>query len=450
MTGFASLVAGFGAAVDLPGGARRRYVNMDHAASTPPFLSVLEHIAGLAPSYGNVHRGRGWSSQVSTRAYEEAREDVRRFVGAGARQLVVFTRNTTESINHIAARLPVRAGDVIISTVTEHHSNDLPWRRIAPVVRAGIDASGRVDEHQLLDLLTAHRGRIAALAVSAASNVTGAVNPVHQWAAWAHSCGAPIVVDAAQLAPHRPLDVRDPDDAGHLDYVVFSAHKMYAPFGVGVLVAPRRVLEQGAPWQAGGGTVDIVDEQDVAWTSSPERDEAGTPCVLGAVALAEAMHQMRRLGYDAMRAHEDRLAGQLRRTLADIEGVRLYGPRDGDRLGVVAFNVAGVPHGLAAAVLADEFGIGTRSGCFCAHQYVKALLGIGPEESRALARRIAAGDRRDVPGMVRASLGLCSVPEDVERLADGVRAIAEGRFAAGYELDPASGEYRFPTTAPVS
>lgn len=449
MSGFASLLAGCGATVELASGARRRYVNMDHAASTPPFLAVLDAVAAHAPSYANVHRGRGWASQRSTQAFEEAREDVRRFLGVPADQLVIFTRNTTESLNHAAARLPVRPGQVVISTVAEHHSNDLPWRRRAPVLRAGVDAAGRVDENQLLDLLTAHRGRIAALAVSAASNVTGDINPVHRWAGWAHAYGAPIVVDAAQLVPHRPLDIRSPDDPERLDYVAFSAHKMYAPFGVGVLVAPRAVFEYGAPWQAGGGTVDVVDEHDVAWTASPERDEAGTPCVLGAIALAEAIRQLRRIGPEALRAHEDRMTALVRRALA-APGVRVYGPPDGDRLGVFAFNVDGVPHALAAAVLADEHGIGSRNGCFCAHQYVKAMLGIDAEQSRELSRRIVAGDRSAVPGMVRVSLGLASTPDDAERLATAVRAIAEHRYARGYALDRATGEYRHPTLTAVA
>lgn len=443
----AGRVVGSDAAVPVLGGGMRRYVNLDHAASTPPFTAVLRAVTDFSGWYANVHRGTGFKSRLSTGAYDDARRAVERFVGADpAHDLAVFTRNTTEALNHLATRLALPPGRVVISTMMEHHSNDLPWRRVAQVVHVGVDAAGAVDEDALRRALREHQGRVALLAVSGASNVTGIVNPVHRWARLAHEAGAPIVVDAAQLVPHREVSMRPADDPGHLDFLAFSAHKMYAPFGTGVLIGPRPFFAEGEPRLAGGGTVDIVDVDRVVWTDAPDREEAGTPCVVGAVALAAAIAEYARIGWSAIGAHELALTRDALAGLAGIPGVRVYGGADperaAERLGVIAFNVAGLPHALVSAILSDEWGIGTRSGCFCAHPYVKSLLGIGADEAAALEDRIIRGDRGDVPGTVRASFGLSNAPGDAERLVEAVRAVAEGRYDRGYALDAAHGEWR--------
>lgn len=439
-------VVGSDAAVPVLGGGTRRYVNLDHAASTLPFEAVLKTVTDFSAWYANVHRGTGFKSRLSSWAYDEARRAVLAFVGADpASHVALFTRNTTEAINHLAQQLAPRPGQVVITTMMEHHSNDLPWRRAAEVVRIGVDHRGFVDEAALEGALRAHAGRVALLAVCGASNVTGIVNPVHQWARWAHAAGARILVDAAQLVPHRPVNVLPPDDDGRLDFLAFSGHKMYAPFGAGVLVAPRAALSAGVPWQVGGGTVDVVDEGRVVYTALPEREEAGTPCIVGAVALAAAIREYGRIGWDAIVRHETELTAAALHGLAAIPAVRVYGDPDprraAQRLGVIAFNVAGVPHALVSAILSDEWGIGTRSGCFCAHLYAKALLGIEGEDALAFEERIIAGDRSDVPGAVRASFGLENTMDDVQRLILALQAIAAGRYDRGYALDDAHGEY---------
>jgi len=443
----AGRVIGSDTAVPVLGGGTRRYVNLDHAASTPPFAAVLRAVTEFSTWYANVHRGTGFKSRLSSAAYDDARRVVERFVGADpAHDVAVFTRNTTEGLNHLAQRLVLPGGSVVISTLMEHHSNDLPWRRVARVVHVGLDAAGAVDEDAMRAAFAEHRGSVALLAVSGASNVTGIVNPVHRWARLAHDAGARIVVDAAQLVPHREVSMRPADDPEHLDFLAFSAHKMYAPFGTGVLVGPRAFFGSGEPRLSGGGTVDIVDVDRVVWTRAPDREEAGTPCIVGAVALAAAIAEYRRIGWTAIREHETALTRTALAGLAAIPGVRVYGDADparaAERLGVIAFNFEGVPHALASAILSDEWGIGTRSGCFCAHPYVKALLGIGADASRALEDRIVRGDRADVPGTVRASFGLSNAPDDADRLVAAVRSVAEGRYAVGYALDASDGEWR--------
>jgi len=437
-------VLGTSTAVPVLGGGTRRFANFDHAASTPPFAAVLRAVGEFSAWYANVHRGTGFKSRLSSWAYDEARRTVLRFVGADPdRALAVFTRNTTEAINHVAQRLAFAPGSVVITTEMEHHSNELPWRRVARVVRVPVDAHGAVDDDALRRALRDHHGRVALVAVCGASNVTGMVNPVHRWARWAHEAGARILVDAAQLVPHRPVDVRAPDDPEHLDFLAFSAHKMYAPFGTGVLVAPREPFLVGEPRLVGGGTVDVVDPERVVYTALPDREEAGTPCIVGAVALAAAMREYQDIGWPAIIQHEDALTRQAYAGLTAIPGVRVFGPAPGagERLGVIAFNVGSMSHALVAAILSDEWGIGTRSGCFCAQLYVKALLGIDEPAALAFEERLLGGDRSDLPGAVRASIGLDNTEDDVRRLVEAVRAIAGGRYRDGYALDAAHGEY---------
>ena len=244
--------------VPLYGGSMAPFVNLDNAASTPAFRSVVEAVEAFLPFYAGVHRGTGYKSRLSTTTFERAREVAGEFFGADPeRDVVVFTKNTTEAINKLVRSLPLDSDSVVLTTILEHHSNDLPWRGQVRTVHVGARPDGALDLEDLQRLLDKYAGRIALLAVSGASNVTGVVQPVHLLAEMVHSAGGRLLVDAAQLAPHRPIDMRPHDDAGHLDFVVCSAHKMYAPFGTGVLVGPRCAFRT-APDQTGGGTVRAV------------------------------------------------------------------------------------------------------------------------------------------------------------------------------------------------
>jgi selenocysteine lyase/cysteine desulfurase len=287
------------------------------------------------------------------------------------------------------------------------------------------------------------------VALTGASNVTGFVNPIHAVARLAHAAGAEIAVDAAQLAPHRPVDMRPDGHPEHLDYVVFSGHKMYAPYGVGVLVGPRRVFLQGDPDLVGGGTVDIVTLEDAYWTDLPDKEEAGTPDIVGAVAVAKAVRVLESIGWDAIIEHERVLTARALARLARIPGVTVYGGTDpaslDGRLGTIAFNVEPLPHALVAAVLAYEHGVGVRNGCFCAHPYVKAILHVGEEESQAMEERIRRRDRSDIPGAVRMSFGIYNTEEDVDLACDAIEVIARGERRRDYRLDLERGTYVLPS-----
>jgi len=423
-------------------GSERPYRDLDCAASTPALETVAARVEEFLPWYSSVHRGAGYKSRRATAAYEEARESAHRFARrpAGADDVVVLVRNTTEAINHLAYRLGLGPADVVVTTVVEHHANLLPWARVATRrwVECGTDGTFGVDDVvRVLD----DGPRPALLAVTGASNVTGWLPPVDEICAAAHERGVRVLADAAQLAPHRPLPSGP-------DFVAFSGHKLYAPFGAGALIGPRGTFEDGDPFLAGGGAVDLVDLDEVIWTEPPEREEAGSPNVVGAVAFGTAMDELERLGWDAVRAHEAALCTRLHQGLRSIPGVRVLGPAwddpagGGDRLAVAAFTVDGMHHALVAARLSAEFGVGVRHGCFCAHPYLIRLLGVGNAglaEARAAVRR---GDRSGMPGAVRASCGLGTSSEDVDALLDALRALASGAPApVTYVQDRVTGDY---------
>jgi selenocysteine lyase/cysteine desulfurase len=395
-------------------GRSRRYVNLDNAASTPAMADVWEAVGDFVPWYSSVHRGTGAKSQFATDAFEGARVDVAAFVGAGADHDVVFVRNTTEAINVLAAALP--EGTRVLSTPVEHHANMLPWRRhdvrLLPFTRSPdelLDEAERALRRERFDLV----------AVTGASNVTGEVWPVAALAALAHAHGARLFVDAAQLAPHRPIAMA----ASGIDLLAFSGHKLYAPFGAGALVG---ALGAGEPLLHGGGAIKLVTIDDVVWAPAPDRYEAGSPNVIGVVALAAACRALLAVGMDAVALHERRLAMRLWSALATVPGLRLLQlwPRGTDRVGVATFTLDGYGDLELAEELSRRHGIGVRHGCFCAHPLMTHLLGVPQREARRLHAELRAGREPELPGAVRASLGLGTTAADVDALVGALHELA--------------------------
>ena len=365
-------------------GTERRYLSLDAAASTGAHPDVADRVNEMLPWYSSVHRGAGRKSQVATVAYEDARTAALAFAERPATDVAVFCRNTTEAVNQLAYRLRFEPSDVVLTTVVEHHANLLPWARVARTRFVECDRAGTFDAEDVVAGLD-REPRPRLLAVTGASNVTGWVPPLAEIVDAAHARGVPVFVDAAQLAPHRPL----PRD---VDFVAWSGHKMYAPYGAGVLIGPRATFADGDPFLAGGGAVDLVDLDEVVWTDPPEREEAGSPNVLGAVAMHSAFDLLRGIGWDAVRVHDDGLAEDLRRGLDEIDGVRLLGSSAAPGgLPVATFVLDGTPHALVAARLSAEHGIGVRHGCFCAHPYLLRLLGLTTSEIARRAGRVATG-----------------------------------------------------------
>ena len=435
-------------------GSLQPYINLDNAASTPALREVLDTVNHFMEWYSSVHRGTGFKSRVSTQAYEDARRIVAQFVGANLDEhVVIFGKNTTEAINKLSYRLALAPDDVVLVSQLEHHSNDLPWRARARVEHIAVDAFGHLDNADFDRLLKMHAGRIRLVAVTGGSNVTGHLSDMHTLAAKAHSVGAQILVDCAQLAPHRKIDVGALSDPEHLDYVTLSAHKMYAPFGTGALIARRDTFERGEPEYSGGGTVEFVGRDSVIWADTPDRDEAGTPNVVGAVALAAAIQALNRFGMERIACHEAALTAHALERLARIKGLQIYGdanPKRADqRLGVIAFNLEPHSHAFVAAVLGTEFGIGVRNGCFCAHPYIVQLLRLTQAEVLRIGASMRAGDRSEVPGMVRVSFGAYNTKDEVDLLADALSKIAQGEYHGNYIQDRTSGEYSAIGWAPI-
>jgi len=436
-------LVGTGVMVPCVDGTERRAVELDQAASTQALPEAADRVASFLPWYSSVHRGAGFRSRRATAAYEEARRAVLAFAGrpSDGDDVAILCRNTTEAVNHLAYRLGLAPDDVVVTTVVEHHANLLPWGRVARRRYVECTAEGTFS----LDDVTAALDTAPApalLAVTGASNVTGWLPPIDAIIEAAHRRGVPVVVDAAQLAPHRPLPAA-------ADFLAFSGHKLYAPFGSGALIGPRATFETGDPFLAGGGAVDLVGLDEVIWTAPPDREEAGSPNVVGAVALHAAIDALGAVGWDRILEHERALADRLRRGVAGIPGVRLLGPSpDGaeETLPVAAFTVEGMHHALVAARLSAEYGVAVRHGCFCAHPYVVRLLGLGDDAVDAYRDRVLHGDHRTVPGAVRASAGLGTTGEDVDALLAAVADLAGGRpEPVPYEQDVATGDF-FPVT----
>jgi selenocysteine lyase/cysteine desulfurase len=432
--------------VPVASGERLPYANLDNTASTPALRVVRDRVDAFMDWYSSVHRGSGFKSRVSTAAYEDARDVVASFVKAD-RDLdrVVFTKHTTESVNVLAAALGPSDTERVAVSLMEHHSNMLPWRRLGPVDYIEVDADGRLQLDSLEDILSRGQGRVRLVALSAASNVTGYLNPIREAARLAHAFGARILIDAAQLVAHRAVDMRPHDDPAHLDFVVFSGHKIYAPYGTGVLVGNTSVLDRGEPLVVGGGAVQIVTRDAVMWEKAPDREEAGSPNVVGAVALAVALQAVAAIGFDAVEQVEARLTKRALVGLAAIDGVRVLGSGDpdrlDDRLGVMTFAVDGLHYGHVAAALSHEWAVGVRDGCFCAHPYLLHLLQVDEATTDRAREEIGRGDKRGIPGAVRASVAPYNTDAEIDRFLAGVRAISLGEMRSAYTQDRASGAF---------
>jgi cysteine desulfurase/selenocysteine lyase len=447
------------AGVDLPvpiaGGGTVTGINFDNAASTPPLKRVRDAVTGFADVYSSVHRGTGYKSRLATEAYEQARELVARFLSVDERsQVVIFVKGTTDALNRIAAEQARLDGRQVLVTEMEHHADLLPWRHRSGHVMVGLSPDGHIDLVAIENALKHGNGKIGLVAVSGASNVTGFVSPIHEIAELAHRHGALVSIDAAQLAPHHRIDIRPAGDPGHLDFVSLSGHKMYAPYGAGVLVAPRDFFS-GAPEVMGGGAISIVTWDDTVWADLPDREEAGSPNVIGAVALGVAIETLLELGFDEMLRHEVELGSALHTRLGRIPGVAVLGeagPTTTEpRLGLASFVVEGLHHGLVAAALSHEWGIAVRNGCFCANPYVFHLLHMNKEAVEAVEGEVTSGHRKALPGAVRASLAPYNTSEELDRFAEAITHIARGRLKATYEqaadgtFSPAGGWPRIPS-----
>ncbi|MFE2495359.1 aminotransferase class V-fold PLP-dependent enzyme [Streptomyces scopuliridis] len=409
--------------VPLVTGGEVTYAALDYAASAPALQRVWDDVAAYAPYYGSVHRGAGYLSQLSTDLFENSRRTVAEFLGCRPGDQVVFTRSTTDSLNLLAAVVP--AGCEVFVFETEHHASLLPWRD----ARVTYLNAPRTPGEAVATLERALAGRgsegPALVCVTGASNVTGELWPVRELAAAAHAGGARIVLDAAQLAPHHPVDIAELD----VDWVAFSGHKLYAPFGSGVLAGRADWLQDAEPYLAGGGASRKVARRadggvDVDWHTTAARHEAGSPNVIGVYAIASACKALTDAGFEALVAREQRLVARVREGLAGVPEVKvlsLFG-EDAPRVGVLSFVVEGWNSSHFAAALSAEYGIGVRDGLFCAHPLVRTLLDSDPQDPGECGAPEAEPGERSL-NAIRVSFGAGTPDEHVDRFVRAVREL---------------------------
>lgn len=380
----------------------RPLVYLDNAATTQKPREVVEAIVNEYYSVNaNVHRGVHFLSQQATELHEQARERVARFVGARSSHEIIFTRGTTESLNLVASSFGeacMKAGDEVILSTMEHHSNIVPWQMLRDrkgiVIKViPINEAGELDLKAYEELFTP---RTRLVSVTHVSNVLGTVNPVKELTAVAHAHDVPILVDGAQSVPHFPVDVTDIG----CDFLTFSGHKVYGPTGIGVLYGREDWLDRLPPYQGGGEMIAHVTFAQTTYEQLPYKFEAGTPDYVGSNALAVALDYVSRLGMEHIAAHERKLTAYAMERLGAIPGLRVYG-QTREKDAVVAFNIEGIHH-LDMGTLLDRLGIAVRTGHHCAQPLM---------------------ERYGVEGMVRASFGLYNTLQEIDTLAEGIERI---------------------------
>ncbi|MEW1696078.1 aminotransferase class V-fold PLP-dependent enzyme [Streptomyces sp. NPDC093249] len=416
-------VLGRDVTVPLVTGGEVTYAALDYAASAPALQRVWDDVAAYAPYYGSVHRGAGYLSQLSTDLFENSRVTVAEFLGCRTDDQVVFTRSTTDSLNLLAAVLPEDCQVFVFET--EHHASLLPWSDGHVTYLSAPRTPAQAVETLERALADRDPHGPALVCVTGASNVTGELWPVRELAAAAHAHGARIVLDAAQLAPHHPVSVRELD----VDWIAFSGHKLYAPFGSGVLAGRADWLQAAEPYLAGGGASRKVARRadggvDVEWHTTAARHEAGSPNVIGVYSIASACKALTEAGFDSLVARERHLIDTVRTGLAEVPEVRvlsLFGD-DAPRVGVISFVVEGWNSSHFAAALSAEYGIGVRDGLFCAHPLVRTLLGSDPQDPGECGAPEAAPGERSL-NAIRVSFGAGTPDEHVERFVGAVKQL---------------------------
>lgn len=418
---------GLDTSIPLANGHEVTAINLDNAATTPPLKNVLYAINKFAPWYSSIHRGTGYKSIFSSRYYEHARKNIGEFVGAHPDlDTVIFVKNTTEALNKVSYRLHQHSSDVVIlSSMMEHHSNDLPWRQHYHIDYIAIDDVGRLSLEDLELKLQTYSNKVKLVTVTGASNVTGHINDIDAIARLAHDYGAKILVDGAQMVPHMPVSMKEHHTAEHIDFLVFSAHKMYAPFGTGVLIGPRNFFSSGAPDIKGGGTVKVVTPEVVLWDDPPNRDEGGTPNLMGVVALDAAIQTLKEIGMSEIDTYERDLLEYALEGMLKLPNIKLYGDYKNttNKLSIISFNIEGISHEIVAHYLSLEHGIAVRNGCFCAQPYVQKLLKVTTDDIMEHIKNPKAPH----PGMVRMSLAMYNTRAEVDKFLNALNSLYEDR-----------------------
>ena len=397
-------------------------INFDNAATTPVLKKVMRAVLKASENYGSIARGDGQKSQYSSDLYEECRRYVIKYFNAPLNKYTaIFVSNTTEGINKLSNILIENKNDIVITSRMEHHSNDLPWRGKCDLKYVEVDEKGRIIMEELEEMFSIYQDRIKYVTITGASNVTGYITDIRRVAKLAHKYGAKLIVDGAQLVPHRAINICGKEDDDYIDFLIFSAHKVYAPFGSGAIIGLRGELEKYPPDTKGGGTVERVLDDEIIWLSTPEKNEAGSPNFFGAVALMQALKEMNKIGLELIESNEKKLLKILIDGMKNFERVILYGDNENieDRLGIMVFNIDRLCYEMVGEYLASIRGIAVRQGGFCAHPYTRRLLGIKSNEIEEYIKK------NGMPGMVRVSLGAYNSEKEVNIFLETIEYICK-------------------------
>jgi len=418
-------------------GTSKGIVMLNNAATTPPFKRTLKIANESLKSYGALHRGAGPYASMTFDRVNKAINSIREFVKVPDKHGILFTQNTSSAVNLFIRLLRLKENDLILTSSIEHTSNSLPYiyNSKAKVVCINTSDDGSLDLQDLEKKIRENKNKVKLVTITGASNLSGFVPDIKKIANIVHKNKALLFIDAAQLAPHRPINM----EVQGIDALAFSAHKIYAPFGLGVLVLPDWMLEQ-IPVDPGGGSIDMISDTDVIWTSIKDRHQTGTWNVVGIIALGESCQTYLDTGWKKIMNYEKELVSYTVRELKKVPGMTFYVDLDKyleeERIGVFVFNLKGYHHALLSSILDREYNIESRAGTICNHKLVRRWFKISDTEQKKIERKISRGDRLASYGIVRISLGIQNTKKDIDKLIYALKNIEKNGPKLKYEAVP--------------
>jgi len=430
-------VIGANHTITLTTGKKARVVLLNNAATTPPFEKTLKEVNHFLQTYGALHRGAGPHANITFLKIQDALNSIRKFLNLPESHTLLFTQNTSAAINLFARLLRLKKSDVIITSSIEHTSNNLPWRynTEAQVVEVIAHEDGSIDYVDLEDKSAKHGQNLKLITMTGASNQTGYIPDIQRLSKIAHKYNALLLIDAAQLAPHRKIDMKQDG----VDALAFSAHKVYAPFGIGVLALPKSKLNTIPPDPC-GGSIDMISETNIIWAPPQERHQTGTWNVAGIIALAASCQAIMSASWQEIEKHERELVKYMAERLPKVPKITMYVPPEKylteNRTGTFPFNLAGIHHAQLASILEHEYGIETRAGTNCNHRLVRRWFNISDVEQRQIEKQIAKGNRLASYGIVRASLAIHNTRQDIDLLLSALTEIAKNGSKLKYKAVP--------------
>ena len=419
------LFVGLDKKVNINGKGRIVPINFDNAATTPPFKRVVKRVLETTEYYGSIARGDGQKSQYCSDLYEECRRYILKYFNAPEEiYTAIFVGNTTDGLNKLSNILINNKEDIVITTRMEHHSNDLPWRNKCDLKYVEVNEDGRININEIEELIERYKEKVKYITITGASNVTGYINDIRKISGLIHKYGGKIIGDGAQLVPHKKIYMYKKDSLENIDFLVFSGHKIYAPFGSGAIIGLRKDFNNNLPDTKGGGTVEYVIDNNQLWLNTPEKNEAGTPNLFGAVAIMEAMKEIENIGFERIEKNEKELLQYLINGLKELNRVKLYADNDciDDRLGILVFTIDGMKYYEVGEKLSEIKAIGVRQGGFCSHPYTRRVLGIPNNQLQEYI------NKNGIPGLVRVSLGIYNSKKEANIFLETVELLCR-RYA---------------------